>query len=72
MLAGIAESVMCLAASHMARIYFHIGALSCITSYFLAVKLPELKTDHPLLTQVWNAQSFSLLLSLPNFYCSSV
>jgi len=63
MLAGIAESVIRPAVSHMARVYFHIGALSCITSIFWAVKLSELKTDHsPLLyTEVWNAESFSFL-----------
>lgn len=37
MLAGIAESLMCPAVSHMARVYFHMGALSCIASDFLAV-----------------------------------
>jgi len=63
MLASIAESVMCPAVSHMARVYFHIGALSCITFDFLAVKLSELKTGHSPLsnTEVWNAESFSFM-----------
>ena len=63
MLAGVAESVMCAAVSHMARVSFHIEALSCITSDFLAVKLSELKTDSSPLsdTKVWNAESFSLM-----------
>jgi len=37
MLAGITESVICPAVSHMARVYFYIGALSCIASNFRAV-----------------------------------
>jgi len=63
MLASIAESVMCPDVSHMASVYFHIGALSCITSDFLPVKLSELKTDHspPSNTEVWNAESFSFM-----------
>ena len=63
MLAGIAESVMFPAVSRMARVYFHIGALSCIASDFLADKLSELKTDHSPLcdTEVWNAESFSFM-----------
>jgi hypothetical protein len=63
MLAGIDESVMCPAVSHMTRVYFHIGALSCITSDFLAVKVSELTTDHSPLsnTEVWNAESFSFM-----------
>jgi hypothetical protein len=63
MLAGRAESVICPAMSHMARVYFHIGALSCIASDFLAVKLSELKTDHSLLSYAedWDAESFSFL-----------
>jgi hypothetical protein len=63
MLAGIAESVIRPAVSHMARVYFHIGALSCIASNFRAVKSSELKTDHSPLSymEVWNAESFSFL-----------
>jgi hypothetical protein len=63
MLAGIAESVMCPAVSHMARVYFHIGTFSCIASNFLAVKSSELKTDHSPLsnTEVWNAESSSFM-----------
>jgi len=64
MLASIAESVMCPAVSHMARVYFHTGALTCITSSFLAVKLSELKTDHSSLsnTEVWNAEALAACL----------
>lgn len=63
LLAGIAESVMCPALSHMARVYFHKGALSCIMSDLLAVKLSELRTDHlPLSnTEAWNAESFRFM-----------
>jgi hypothetical protein len=50
MLAGIVEVVKCPAASHMARVHFHTGALSCIRSGFLELKLLEHETDHSPLT----------------------
>jgi hypothetical protein len=63
MLADIAEAVKCPAVSHMARVHFHIGALSCIRSGFMELKLSEHETYHSLLsdTEVWSAQSFSFM-----------